>query len=203
MSWNFYEFVNVRVDSAIAVNSMTHENEWCWWHFVVMFTFSQELWMVIVVEHHSMWDTKILSEKGSTEKKCILKNAKYVLVNCMKIIGSKNLSKVSIYSECALLISFPLILLKLLAYFLKMNYTPLYTALCLWCLSSPKRTLTLVRRHAQRNIQGQFGFAHTYFNPIVIRKDRLRSSHRLVPTGFQNGPTGLGKEDTTYRDSQN
>ena len=48
MSWNFYEFVNVRVDSAIAVNSMTHENEWCWWHFVVMFTFSQELWMVKV-----------------------------------------------------------------------------------------------------------------------------------------------------------
>ena len=67
MSWNFYEFVNVRVDSAIAVNSMTHENEWCWWHFVVMFTFSQELWMV-VVGHHSMWDTKSLSEKGSPEK---------------------------------------------------------------------------------------------------------------------------------------
>ena len=43
MSWYFYEFVNVRVDSAIAVNSMTHENEWCWWHFVVMFTFAKEL----------------------------------------------------------------------------------------------------------------------------------------------------------------
>ena len=132
-----------------------------------------------------MWDTKILSEKGSQEKKCILKNAKYVLVNCMKIIGSKNLSKVSIYSECALLISFPLILWKLLAYFLKMNYTPLYTALCLWCLSSPKRTLTLVRKQAQRNTWGQWGFVLTYFNPIVIRKDRLRPSNKLVPLDFK------------------
>ena len=69
--------------------------------------------------------------------------------------------------------------------FLKMNYTPLYTALCLWCLSSPKRTLTLVRRQVQRNIWGQWGFVLTYFNPIVIRIDRLRPSHRLVPLDFK------------------
>ena len=61
MSWYFYEFVNVRVDSAIAVNSMTHENEWCWWHFVVMFTFAQELCkyvshLLVIVGHHSIWD---------------------------------------------------------------------------------------------------------------------------------------------------